>query len=75
MELTIDKEKKLPAGFTLDLGESIQKLLDTALKETAEATGQTVDAEINNCALAIEFHNFDNIEKIELPEEQIYFPK
>lgn len=69
VELTIDKEKKLPAGFTLDLGESIQKLLDTALKETAEATGQTVDAEINNCSLTIEFHNFDNIEKIELPEE------
>ena len=69
VELAVDKEKKLPAGFTLDLNESLQKVLDQAMEELTEASGQELSAKISNCALVLEFQDFNTIEKIEVPKE------
>lgn len=71
VELAVDKEKKLPAGFTLDLNESLQKVLDQAMEELTEASGQELSAKISNCALVLEFQDFNAIEKIEVPKEAL----
>lgn len=71
VELAVDKEKKLPAGFTLDLNESLQKVLDQAMEELTEASGQELSAKISNCALVLEFQDFNTIEKIEVPKEAL----